>query len=204
MKPLSVRGRINKQPVLFSVDTGVSCFLIQSRLTARLTKHRTAPANPVRLLAASGTEMQVASSLSANVRLRVTVHNEVNTTLLNDADTLWAEDQLSDSCIANIYKRHADGSSKPSAMEMRQKPLDEPAFWGHWNDLRLIDGILYRMDQSGPKLITPKLEVAAVLQEIHTELGHAGQLKTEAAIRQRCQRPGVHADVVTQRLSCET
>ncbi|KAF8564730.1 hypothetical protein P879_10808 [Paragonimus westermani] len=69
MKPLSVRGSINKVPVLFLVDTGASCSLIHSRLAARLTKHRTAPANPVRLLAANGTEMQVASSLSANVQL---------------------------------------------------------------------------------------------------------------------------------------
>ncbi|KAF8562854.1 hypothetical protein P879_11747 [Paragonimus westermani] len=69
MKPLSVRGSINKQPVSFLVDTGASCSLIHSRLAARLTKHRTAPANPVRLPAANGTEMQVASSLSANVQL---------------------------------------------------------------------------------------------------------------------------------------
>ncbi|KAF8571002.1 hypothetical protein P879_03442 [Paragonimus westermani] len=69
MKPLSVRGIIIKVPVLFLVDTGTSCSLIHSRLATRLTKHRTAPANPVRLLAANGTEMQVASSLSANVQL---------------------------------------------------------------------------------------------------------------------------------------
>ncbi|KAA3674184.1 uncharacterized protein DEA37_0001986 [Paragonimus westermani] len=141
---------------------------------------------------------------NADALSRVTVPSEVNTTLLYDADTVWAEDQLSDSYIANIYKRQADGSSKPSAIEMRQKPFDERALWGHWKDLRLIDGVLYRMDQSGPKLITPKLKVAAVLQKIHTELGHAGQLKTEAAIRQRYWWPGIHADVVTQCSSCET
>ncbi|KAF8564611.1 hypothetical protein P879_10968 [Paragonimus westermani] len=69
MKLLSVRGSINKEPVLFLVDTLASCSLIHSRLAARLTKHRTAPANPVSLLAANGTEMQVASSLSTNVQL---------------------------------------------------------------------------------------------------------------------------------------
>ncbi|KAA3670197.1 uncharacterized protein DEA37_0007786, partial [Paragonimus westermani] len=132
---------------------------------------------------------------NAKALSRVTVPNEVNTTLLYDADTLWAEDQLSGSYIVNIYKRQADGSSKPSAVEMRQKPFDERALWGHWKDLRLIDGVLYRMDQSGPKLVSPRLKVAAVLQKIHTESGHAGRLITEAAIRQRYWWPGIHADV---------
>ncbi|KAF8562870.1 hypothetical protein P879_11164 [Paragonimus westermani] len=69
MTPLSVRGSINKEPVLFLVDTGVPCCLIHARLATRLTKHRTAPAKPVRLLAANGTEMQMASSPSAKVQL---------------------------------------------------------------------------------------------------------------------------------------
>ncbi|KAA3674851.1 uncharacterized protein DEA37_0008371 [Paragonimus westermani] len=59
-------------------------------------------------------------------------------------------------------------------------------------------------DQSGPELITPKLKVAPLLQKIHAELGHAGQLKTEAAIHQCYWRSGIHADVVTQCSSCET
>ncbi|KAA3670798.1 uncharacterized protein DEA37_0013703 [Paragonimus westermani] len=122
---------------------------------------------------------------NADVLSRVTVLTGVNTILSYDADTLWAEDQLNDSYTVNIYKRQVGGSSKPSAIEERQKPFDERALLGHWKDLKLIDGVLYRMDRSGLKLITPKLKVAAMLQRIHTELGHAGQLKTEAAIRQR-------------------
>ncbi|KAF8566485.1 hypothetical protein P879_03694, partial [Paragonimus westermani] len=50
-------------------DTGASCSLIHSRPAAKLTNHQTAQASPVRLLAANGTEMQVASSLSASVQL---------------------------------------------------------------------------------------------------------------------------------------
>ncbi|KAF8571946.1 hypothetical protein P879_01355 [Paragonimus westermani] len=69
MKLLSVRSSIDKEHFLFLVNTGASCSLIHSRLAARPTKRRTAPANPVRLLAANSTEMQVGSSLSANVQL---------------------------------------------------------------------------------------------------------------------------------------
>ncbi|KAA3681426.1 uncharacterized protein DEA37_0009905 [Paragonimus westermani] len=60
------------------------------------------------------------------------------------------------------------------------------------------------MDKWGPKLILPKLKVVAVLQNMHTEFGHAGHLKTEAATCQRYWWPGIHADVVTLYLSCET
>ncbi|KAF7245308.1 hypothetical protein EG68_10394 [Paragonimus skrjabini miyazakii] len=69
MKPLSLRGGINKEAILFLIDTGASCSLTRVQLADRLTKHRRAPVKPVRLLAANGTEMRVASSLSARVQL---------------------------------------------------------------------------------------------------------------------------------------
>ncbi|KAA3679311.1 uncharacterized protein DEA37_0000632 [Paragonimus westermani] len=127
----------------------------------------------------------------ANALSRVTVLNEVNTTLLYDASTSWAEDQLNDSYIANIYQLQANGLLKPSAIEMKQELFDERALWGHWKDSKLTDRVLYQV------------ESAVVLSKIHTELGHAGQLETEAAIRQRYWWPGIQADVATQRLSCE-
>ncbi|KAF5393986.1 hypothetical protein PHET_12484 [Paragonimus heterotremus] len=55
MKSSSVRGSINKEAILFLVDTGVSRSLIRAQLVDRLTKHRRAPVKPVRLLAANGT-----------------------------------------------------------------------------------------------------------------------------------------------------
>ncbi|KAF8569849.1 hypothetical protein P879_02930 [Paragonimus westermani] len=69
MKPLSIKGSSNREPVLFPVVTRASRSLIHSRPSARLTKHQTAPARPVRLLAANGFEMRMTSSLSASVQL---------------------------------------------------------------------------------------------------------------------------------------
>ncbi|KAF7232361.1 hypothetical protein EG68_11842, partial [Paragonimus skrjabini miyazakii] len=115
---------------------------------------------------------------NADALSKITTFDEATATLVYDVDTPWAEDQLSDPYIMNIYKRQTKGSPKPSAIEMGQKPFDEQALWRHWKDLKLIDGVLYRMDQFGPKLIIPKSRVAAVLQKVHTELGHAGQLKS--------------------------
>ncbi|KAA3677063.1 uncharacterized protein DEA37_0006830 [Paragonimus westermani] len=48
LKPSSVRGNINKEPVLFSVNTGASSSLINPPLADELKEHRTAPAKPVR------------------------------------------------------------------------------------------------------------------------------------------------------------
>ncbi|KAA3670894.1 uncharacterized protein DEA37_0006525 [Paragonimus westermani] len=122
---------------------------------------------------------------NADDLLRVTVLNEVNTTPVCDAHTSRAEDQVNDLHVANICKHRAKGSPKPSATDIRQKLFDEPALWGHWNDLKLIDGVLCCIDQSGLKLITPGLKVAAVLLKIHTKLGRGGQSETEAAVCQR-------------------
>ncbi|KAF6770796.1 hypothetical protein AHF37_10508, partial [Paragonimus kellicotti] len=69
MKTLSVRYGTNEGAALFLVDTEASCSLIRAQLAARLTEHRNAPVKPVRLFAANGTEMRVASSLSARVQL---------------------------------------------------------------------------------------------------------------------------------------
>ncbi|KAA3678047.1 uncharacterized protein DEA37_0011681 [Paragonimus westermani] len=101
-------------------------------------------------------------------------------------------------------EHQTDGSSKPSPIVIRRKPFDERASGDHWKDFKPIDGVLYRVDQTGPVLITPKLEVAVVLQKIHIELGHAGQVKTDAATRQPCWWQETHACMVTQCLFCET
>ncbi|KAA3678350.1 uncharacterized protein DEA37_0011107 [Paragonimus westermani] len=79
----------------------------------------------------SFTSTNVGHDMEMLTPCRVTVPSKVNTTLLYDDDTLWAEGQLDDSYIANIYKRQADGSSKPSAIAMRQKSSDERASWSH-------------------------------------------------------------------------
>ncbi|KAF5395258.1 hypothetical protein PHET_12489 [Paragonimus heterotremus] len=68
---------------------------------------------------------------------------------------------------------------------MREKPFDERALLGHLKDLKLIDGVLYHLDQPDRKLIAPELEVAAVFQKVNTEIGRVGQLETKAAIRRR-------------------
>ncbi|KAF8561682.1 hypothetical protein P879_10604 [Paragonimus westermani] len=67
-KPLSVRGSINKEAVLFLVDTGASRSLIRAQLAVRLTKHLRALKQPVRLLAVNGMKMWV-TSLSASAQL---------------------------------------------------------------------------------------------------------------------------------------
>ncbi|KAF8564298.1 hypothetical protein P879_06978 [Paragonimus westermani] len=115
----------------------------------------------------------------------VTILDEVNTTLACDFNTSWVEDQLSDPYRTNIYKRQANGLSRSFAIEMRQKPSDERLLRGYCKELKLIGGVLHRVDQFEPNLVTPKLKAAAVLQEVHAKFGHTSQLRTESATRQR-------------------
>ncbi|CAH8557810.1 unnamed protein product [Dicrocoelium dendriticum] len=92
--------------------------------------------------------------------------------------------------------RQVEGSSKPSGTEMQSRSKEERSLWDHWSRLRIIGGTLFLMDDLGPKVITPISRVPGVLQAVHQQLGHAGQLKTETAIRQRYWWLGIHTDVV--------
>ncbi|CAH8658130.1 unnamed protein product [Dicrocoelium dendriticum] len=133
---------------------------------------------------------------NADALSRLPASDEVNAVLHDlEVDEAWANDQSDDPYISNIYKRQLDGSSKPSGIEMQSRSAEERALWGHWGSLKAIGRVLYLLDKSGPKLITPTVRIPPVLQKVHNELGHAGQRKTEAAVRQRYWWPGIHADV---------
>ncbi|CAH8445461.1 unnamed protein product [Dicrocoelium dendriticum] len=146
-----------------------------------------------------GTRHSNADALSRLVR-----SEQVNSAFVTpETDIAWAEEQACDPYIANTYNRQLNGSSKPTGTELRERTTEERSLLGHWKDLRIIDGVLYRVDKSGPKLITPMTRSLGILQKVHQQLGHSGQLKTEAAVRQRYWWPGIHADVVQFCASCE-
>ncbi len=68
-----------------------------------------------------------------------------------------------------------------------------------WGRLRLQDDVLYfRYDDQSPlRLVIPPSAASAIAKELHTELGHAGQSKTEKAARQRFWWPDMKRDVIT-------
>lgn len=87
--------------------------------------------------------------------------------------------------MSKIFKRLLDGAPKPSGIKMRERSTEEQALYGHWKYLKVVHGILYRVDTSGLKLIIPTIRVNDLLEQIHQQLSHAGQLRTEAPVRQR-------------------
>ena len=118
----------------------------------------------------------------------------------------WGRKQANDTDISVIYNLQAQGASKPSAREMAQYSPATRSLWNMWTRLGLENGVLYlRMpDGSRPKLIVPRSEVTMILHQVHEQLGHAGQKKTEAAVRQRFWWPAIHTDVVNHCTKCET
>ncbi len=68
-----------------------------------------------------------------------------------------------------------------------------------WGRLRPQDNVLYfRYDDQSPlRLVILPSAAPAIAKELHTELGHAGQSKTEKADRQRSWCPDMKRDVIT-------
>ncbi|KAF5406191.1 hypothetical protein PHET_00301, partial [Paragonimus heterotremus] len=69
MEHSSVKDSINKEAVMFLVGTGASCYFVRTQLADKITRHRRAPVKSMVSLAANGTEIRIASSLSARVQL---------------------------------------------------------------------------------------------------------------------------------------
>ncbi|BHF73948.1 hypothetical protein SprV_0401703200 [Sparganum proliferum] len=53
------------------------------------------------------------------------------------------------------------------------------------------------------RLVTPKAKIRDTISDIHNQLGHAGQRKTEAAVRRRFWWPTIHQDVVSYCTACK-
>ncbi|THD24703.1 Gypsy retrotransposon integrase protein 1 [Fasciola hepatica] len=87
---------------------------------------------------------------------------------------------------------------------MQAASAKEKACWSVWNRIKVMDGVLYTDSPEGPKSIIPLTKAASILQRIHEQLGHGGQLKTEAAVRRRYWWPGIHADSVKLCNTCGT
>ena len=123
------------------------------------------------------------------------------------AEESWASAQRNDPYISNIYLRQLEGSKKPTGREMNGKSQNERSLWSKWSDLEILNSVLHLVSRDvpvrHPKLIVPLAKVTKVISTVHAQLGHCGQRKTEAAIRQRFWWPRIHEDVITFCTNCE-
>nr|CAH8829254.1 unnamed protein product [Trichobilharzia regenti] len=123
--------------------------------------------------------------------------NTLNVLLGAAADTDWASLQAADTTIQPIYLRQQHGNDKPTSKELRDLPAATRCICEKWGLLRLIDNVLYIVEpNANPRLLVPTVKVPELISQVHHQLGHAGQQKTEHAIRQRFWWPLIHHDVM--------
>ncbi|CAH8594109.1 unnamed protein product [Dicrocoelium dendriticum] len=114
--------------------------------------------------------------------------------LVSSDSTEWSELQKNDPDLKFIYERLITEGIKPTKAEMTGLSWEAHCVWSVWARLTIHDEILYY--QYGPnypkRIVVPLPKVDSVLQQLHAELGHAGQKKMEEAVEQRfwwsCQR----------------
>nr|CAH8864708.1 unnamed protein product [Trichobilharzia regenti] len=129
----------------------------------------------------------------------------VNAILNTGLDVDWAALQASDADIQPVYSRQLHGNDKPSSKELQSLSDATKCICGKWGILRLIDNVLYIVEPpSSPRLLVPRLKVPEVIRLVHQQLGHAGQRKTEHAVRQRFWWPLLHHDVTEFCRNCAT
>ena len=104
-----------------------------------------------------------------------------------------------------LYTRQKNGEPKPTGQQMAGQLTAARSLWNLWTQMVLIgDALFIRGDPPGPpRLVIPRVAVEEVVQRVHRDIGHGGQRKTEAAIRQRYWWPLIHHDVVECCRTCE-
>ncbi|CAH8547811.1 unnamed protein product [Dicrocoelium dendriticum] len=117
---------------------------------------------------------------------------------LNHSDsTDWASAHSTDPETKLIYERLRQGSVKPTKAEMAGSSWEAHCLWSLWSKIRLLDGVMYY--QFGPnypsRLIVPQSMVQRILEQLHRELGHAGQRKMEQAAGLRFWWPQQRRDI---------
>ncbi|KAA3674005.1 uncharacterized protein DEA37_0012625, partial [Paragonimus westermani] len=101
--------------------------------------------------------------------------------------------QLNDLYISDIYGRRLDRNPKPTGRGIEGRSPEERCLWSQCANLRSQTNV--QTNRSSGK-------VSKFVREVHVELGHAGQRRTEAAVRQRFWWSKLHDDVVRNCANC--
>nr|VZI39678.1 unnamed protein product [Spirometra erinaceieuropaei] len=118
----------------------------------------------------------------------------------------WSSAQSSDPDTAVIYYHLTQGLSKPSEQAMRGTSQNARSLLNQWPHLVVLHDILFFRDPSSHHLrpVVPGCLVDTVLADLHSELGHCGQRRTELAARTRFWWPQLRTSVAHFCQSCTT
>ncbi len=113
---------------------------------------------------------------------------------IHSAQSNWAQAQAQDPATTLVYNRQLHGRRKPSAQEMSSQCREAHIPWSFWDRLFLRNNVLFfQYDDTSPvRLVFPPSGTKGTLTELHQQLGHAGQDKTEKAARERFWTPKMY------------
>ncbi|BHF60516.1 hypothetical protein SprV_0100348100 [Sparganum proliferum] len=118
----------------------------------------------------------------------------------------WAIAQSTDPDTAVIYDHLLNHLHRPTDDELRGSSEEAYILLRQWPRLHIDEDILLIKDESTEtnRVVVPGSLVQVVLTDLHNELGHVGQAKTEAATRQRFWWPHLREHVATFCNTCTT
>ncbi|BHF81360.1 hypothetical protein SprV_0702449000 [Sparganum proliferum] len=118
----------------------------------------------------------------------------------------WAIAQSTDPDTAVIYDHLLNRLHRPTDDELRGSSEEAYILLRQWPRLHIDEDILLIKDESTEtnRVVVPGSLVQVVLTDLHNELGHVGQAKTEAATRQRFWWPHLREHVATFCNTCTT
>nr|VZI47496.1 unnamed protein product [Spirometra erinaceieuropaei] len=109
----------------------------------------------------------------------------------------WATAQTTDPDTATIYRHLSLGLLKPAEQEMRGASQSARLLLNQWPYLTIENDILFFRDPTSNRLrpVVPRCLVESVLTDLHTQLGHSDQHRTELAARSRFWWPQLRSAV---------
>nr|VZI26335.1 unnamed protein product [Spirometra erinaceieuropaei] len=118
----------------------------------------------------------------------------------------WAEAQRTDPDTSTIYRHLMNNLNKPLEADMRGSSHNACILLHQWPHLLLDNDILFLRDSASQRLrpVVPGCLVESVLADLHAELGHCGQKRTELAAHARFWWPQLRASIYHFRQSCDT
>ncbi|BHF72354.1 hypothetical protein SprV_0401541800 [Sparganum proliferum] len=118
----------------------------------------------------------------------------------------WAIAQSTDPDTAVVYDHLVNRRHLPTDDELRGSSDEAHILRSQWPRLHIDEDILLIKDEitKTDRVVVPGSLVHVVLMDLHNELGHVGQAKTEAATRQRFWWPHLREHVATFCNTCTT
>ena len=119
----------------------------------------------------------------------------------------WTPEQLrtwqNEDLVLRKVLQWVDEGKKPPRREVRVEGTDIRTYWSIFEQLEVIDGVLYRKacpddKYPSPRLVAPRVVRDQIFEFLHTKRtgGHLGINRTSASARKRFWWPGMKKDVV--------